>query len=74
MTDSNVSSDLLWQIVSKQSSYIVKKSIGGNTIVFSRDPLNLRNVHSRKVEMELPDYESILMGDHSMLEPSMTRY
>ncbi|KAF8471943.1 ribosomal L28e protein family-domain-containing protein [Kalaharituber pfeilii] len=44
----NVSGDLLWEIVRKQSSYIVKRKVGGNAIVFSRDPLNLRNTHSRK--------------------------
>ncbi|RPB25386.1 hypothetical protein L211DRAFT_836721 [Terfezia boudieri ATCC MYA-4762] len=44
----NVSGDLLWEIVRKQSSYLVKRTVGGNHIVFSRDPLNLRNVHSRK--------------------------
>ncbi|KAI5804014.1 ribosomal L28e protein family-domain-containing protein [Peziza echinospora] len=44
----NVSGDLLWEIVRKQSSYIVKRTIGGNTITFSRDPLNLKNTHSRK--------------------------
>ena len=47
----NVSGDLLWEIVRNQSSYIVKRKIGGNTIVFSRDPLNVRNVHSRTVWM-----------------------
>jgi len=45
---STASSDLLWQIVRDQSSYIVKRTVGGNTVILSRDPLNLRNVHSRK--------------------------
>jgi len=44
----NVSGDLLWEIVRTQSSYLVKRTVGGNHIVFSRDPLNLKNTHSRK--------------------------
>ncbi|WEW61870.1 hypothetical protein PRK78_007367 [Emydomyces testavorans] len=44
----NVSEDLIWEIVRSQNSFLVKRNSGGGAR-FSRDPLNLTNVHSRKV-------------------------
>ncbi|KAK6534677.1 hypothetical protein TWF281_005984 [Arthrobotrys megalospora] len=40
-------SDLLWELTRSNSSFLVKRKTGGG-IRLSRDPLNLRNVHSRK--------------------------
>ncbi|KAK6362013.1 hypothetical protein TWF730_005717 [Orbilia blumenaviensis] len=42
-----VSSDLLWELTRSNSSFLVKRKTGGG-VKLSRDPLNLRNVHSRK--------------------------
>ncbi|KAL8914122.1 MAG: hypothetical protein Q9171_001238 [Xanthocarpia ochracea] len=43
----NVSSDLIWEICRPNNAYLVKrKSAGGSQ--FSKDPLNLTNKHSRK--------------------------
>lgn len=42
-----VSSDLIWEIVRSNNAYLVKRKESGG-IQFSRDPLNLTNVHSRK--------------------------
>ncbi|KAK4242433.1 ribosomal L28e protein family-domain-containing protein [Achaetomium macrosporum] len=44
---SNVSADLIWEITRSQNAYLVKRKTGGAP-QFSRDPLNLTNVHSRK--------------------------
>ncbi|KAL2754666.1 hypothetical protein ACRALDRAFT_2091308, partial [Sodiomyces alcalophilus JCM 7366] len=44
----NVSQDLIWGIVNTQNAYLVKRRSVGKSGNFSRDPLNLRNVHSRK--------------------------
>ncbi|CCU76645.1 60S ribosomal protein L28 [Blumeria hordei DH14] len=44
---SQVSADLIWEIVRPQNSFLVKRASSGG-IQFSRDPLNLKNVHSRK--------------------------
>ncbi|KAH6627675.1 ribosomal L28e protein family-domain-containing protein [Chaetomium tenue] len=41
---SNVSADLIWEISRPSNSYLVKTRTGQ----FSRDPLNLTNLHSRK--------------------------
>ncbi|KAF3235861.1 hypothetical protein TWF128_001699 [Orbilia oligospora] len=41
------SSDLLWEITRNNSSFLVKRKTGSG-VRLSRDPLNLRNVHSRK--------------------------
>ncbi|KAK4250527.1 lactate/malate dehydrogenase [Corynascus novoguineensis] len=41
---SNVSADLIWEVSRRQNSYLVKTK----TAQFSRDPLNLTNLHSRK--------------------------
>ncbi|KAI8966866.1 ribosomal protein L28e [Daldinia sp. FL1419] len=47
MATPNVSADLVWELVRNNNSYLVKrKEFGG--VQFSRDPLNLTNVHSRK--------------------------
>ncbi|KAJ9134468.1 hypothetical protein NKR23_g10107 [Pleurostoma richardsiae] len=43
----NVSQDLVWEVVRSQNAYLVKRSTGGSP-QFSRDPLNLTNIHSRK--------------------------
>ncbi|CAJ2509898.1 Uu.00g057980.m01.CDS01 [Anthostomella pinea] len=42
-----VSSDLVWQIVRSNNSYLVKRKEAGG-VQLSRDPLNLTNKHSRK--------------------------
>ncbi|KAI0850983.1 ribosomal L28e family protein [Daldinia vernicosa] len=47
MATNNVSADLIWEIVRKNNSYLVKRKESGG-VQFSRDPLNLTNVHSRK--------------------------
>ncbi|KAN0102805.1 ribosomal protein L28e [Hyaloscypha variabilis] len=44
---SQVSADLIWEIARNQNSYLVKRASSGG-VRFSRDPLNLTNVHSRK--------------------------
>ncbi|KAI1001096.1 hypothetical protein K3495_g7102 [Podosphaera aphanis] len=44
---SQVSSDLIWEIVRPQNAFLVKRSSSGG-VQFSRDPLNLKNIHSRK--------------------------
>ncbi|KAL2160528.1 hypothetical protein VTH06DRAFT_1216 [Thermothelomyces fergusii] len=41
---SNVSADLIWEVTRLQNSYLVKTKTGQ----FSRDPLNLTSLHSRK--------------------------
>ncbi|KAF3925647.1 Barrierpepsin [Orbilia brochopaga] len=43
-----IASDLLWEVTRNNSSYLVKRKKAGG-IKLSRDPLNLRNIHSRKV-------------------------
>ncbi|TPX10811.1 uncharacterized protein E0L32_008200 [Thyridium curvatum] len=47
MSLSNVSSDLVWEVVRSQNSFLVKRK-GAGGVQFSRDPYNLTNVHSRK--------------------------
>lgn len=42
----NVSSDLIWEVVRTQNAFLVKRKDNGGTH-FSRDPLNLTNVHTR---------------------------
>jgi len=42
-----VSPDLIWGVVRDQNSYLVKRKTQGG-VQFSRDPLNLVNLHSRK--------------------------
>ncbi|KAL8370454.1 hypothetical protein RB595_000702 [Gaeumannomyces hyphopodioides] len=44
---SNVSADLIWEVVRSQNAFLEKRKTGGG-IQFSRDPLNLVNKHSRK--------------------------
>ncbi|KAK1750715.1 putative ribosomal protein l28e protein [Echria macrotheca] len=43
---SNISADLIWEITRKQNAFLVKRTYGG-AAQFSRDPLNLTNIHSR---------------------------
>ncbi|KAL9625018.1 MAG: hypothetical protein Q9160_000747 [Pyrenula sp. 1 TL-2023] len=43
---SNISSDLIWEIARNQNAYLVKRKAAGG-LQFSRDPFNLRNLHSR---------------------------
>ncbi|PHH62418.1 hypothetical protein CDD81_7137 [Ophiocordyceps australis] len=43
----NMSSDLLWEIVRNNNSFLVKSKRNGG-VHFSRDPLNLTNLSSRK--------------------------
>jgi large subunit ribosomal protein L28e len=47
MSATNTSSDLIWEITRSQNSFLVNRKTGGG-VRFSRDPLNLLNVHSRK--------------------------
>ncbi|KAK3989498.1 putative cytosolic 60S ribosomal protein Rpl28 [Cladorrhinum sp. PSN332] len=44
---SNVSADLIWEVARLQNAYLVKRNSNGG-VQFSKDPLNLTNVHSRK--------------------------
>ncbi|ROW12396.1 hypothetical protein VMCG_00519 [Cytospora schulzeri] len=44
---SNVSSDLVWEIVRNNNSFLVKRNEAGG-VQLSRDPLNLANKNSRK--------------------------
>ncbi|KAK4059638.1 hypothetical protein Trihar35433_10685 [Trichoderma harzianum] len=45
----NISSDLIWEVVRSNNSYLHKTGAASNGgVQFSRDPLNLKNVHSRK--------------------------
>ncbi|KAL2133673.1 hypothetical protein VTI74DRAFT_1901 [Chaetomium olivicolor] len=44
---SNVSADLIWEVSRSSNAYLVKRKAGGAP-QFSRDPLNLTNLHSRK--------------------------
>ncbi|TQS37405.1 hypothetical protein Golomagni_02124 [Golovinomyces magnicellulatus] len=44
---SQVSADLIWEVVRPQNSFLVKRACSGG-IQLSRDPLNLKNIHSRK--------------------------
>ncbi|CAM1510331.1 Fc.00g006660.m01.CDS01 [Cosmosporella sp. VM-42] len=44
---SNVSSDLIWEIVRNNNSFLAKSKKNGG-VQFSRDPLNLANKNSRK--------------------------
>merc|ERR1712000_652710 len=44
---SQVSSDLIWEIVGAQNAFLVKRAQSGG-VRFSRDPMNLVNKHSRK--------------------------
>ncbi|KEF61597.1 ribosomal protein L28e [Exophiala aquamarina CBS 119918] len=44
---SNVSGDLIWEVVRNNNAFIVKRNSGGG-VQFSRDPFNLTNKHSRK--------------------------
>ncbi|KUI64617.1 putative 60S ribosomal protein L28e [Cytospora mali] len=48
MALSNVSSDLVWEIVRNNNSFLVKRNEAGG-VQLSRDPLNLANKNSRKV-------------------------
>ncbi|KAH8673688.1 ribosomal L28e protein family-domain-containing protein [Xylariales sp. PMI_506] len=47
MASSQVSADLIWEIVRSNNAYLVKRKTSGG-VQFSRDPLNLVNKHSRK--------------------------
>lgn len=47
-----ISHDLAWTITKGNSSTLVKRA---NGVQFSRDPLNLRNVYSRKNEGLIAD-------------------
>ncbi|KAI1368515.1 ribosomal L28e family protein [Xylaria arbuscula] len=47
MASPQVSSDLVWQVVRNNNSFLVKRKSGGG-VEFSRDPLNLTNKNSRK--------------------------
>ncbi|KAI0425788.1 ribosomal L28e family protein [Xylaria sp. FL1042] len=47
MASPQVSSDLVWEIVRNNNSFLVKRKASGG-VQFSRDPLNLTNKHARK--------------------------
>ncbi|KAL8746807.1 MAG: hypothetical protein Q9190_001212 [Brigantiaea leucoxantha] len=58
---SNVSTDLLWGLCRSNNAYLVKRRTGGGS-QFSRDPLNLMNIHSRKaVGVQLGDKGTIAL-------------
>ncbi|EXJ80356.1 ribosomal protein L28e [Capronia coronata CBS 617.96] len=46
---SNISGDLIWEVVRNSNAYLVKHSAAGG-VQFSRDPFNLVNKHSRKYD------------------------
>ncbi|KAL2428847.1 hypothetical protein ABEF95_008598 [Exophiala dermatitidis] len=46
---SNISGDLIWEVVRNNNAFLVKRSSAGG-VQFSRDPFNLVNKHSRKHE------------------------
>ncbi|GJN68242.1 hypothetical protein PLIIFM63780_001578 [Purpureocillium lilacinum] len=50
----NVSSDLIWEIVRNNNSFLVKSNRNGG-VQFSRDPLNLTNKNSRKAIGVVPN-------------------
>lgn len=45
-----ISHDLAWEVTKGHSATLVKRA---NGVQFSRDPLNLRNVYSRKNEGQI---------------------
>lgn len=47
-----ISHDLAWTVTKGYSATLVKRA---NGVQFSRDPLNLRNVYSRKNEGQIAD-------------------
>ncbi|KAI1437696.1 60S ribosomal protein L28 [Xylaria sp. CBS 124048] len=47
MATTQVSSDLIWDVVRGNNSYLVKRKAAGG-VQLSRDPLNLTNTHARK--------------------------
>ncbi|GAP88525.1 putative ribosomal L28e family protein [Rosellinia necatrix] len=47
MATSQVSADLVWEIVRSNNSFLVKRKSSGG-VQFSRDALNLTNKHARK--------------------------
>ncbi|KAI0512693.1 ribosomal L28e protein family-domain-containing protein [Xylaria bambusicola] len=47
MASSQVSADLIWEIVRSNNSFLVKRKASGG-VQFSRDNLNLTNKHARK--------------------------
>ncbi|KAI3337402.1 60S ribosomal protein L28 [Xylariaceae sp. AK1471] len=47
MATPQVSSDLVWEIVRNNNSFLVKRKASGG-VQFSRDPLNLTNKNARK--------------------------
>ncbi|KAB5558387.1 ribosomal protein L28e [Coniochaeta sp. 2T2.1] len=51
MPFTNISSDVVWEVVRNNNAFLVKRSNkigGGGGVQFSRDPYNPTNVHSRK--------------------------
>jgi len=44
---SNVSGDLIWEVVRDNNAFLVSRKTGGG-VQFSRDPFNVINKHSRK--------------------------
>jgi len=43
-----MSADLYWEITRNYSSYVVKRGSASGQVVFSKEPLNLKNKHSKK--------------------------
>ncbi|RKF74242.1 putative 60S ribosomal protein L28e [Golovinomyces cichoracearum] len=56
---SQVSADLIWEVVRPQNSFLVKRASSGG-VQLSRDPLNLKNIHSRKVEISIVNKSDFL--------------
>lgn len=44
----NVSQDLIWEVTRAHNSFLVKRKDLGKSANFSRDPLNLKNIHTKK--------------------------
>ena len=54
-----ISHDLAWTVTKGYSATLVKRA---NGVQFSRDPLNLRNVYSRKNEGQIADKVNTTAG------------
>lgn len=48
-------------LAGSQNAFLVKRKTGGSP-QFSRDPLNLTNVHSRKVRLEEGNFGEEMLG------------
>ncbi|CCX12114.1 ribosomal L28e/Mak16 [Pyronema domesticum] len=48
MSYPNLSADVFWECTRNRSSYMVKRGHGTSQTIFSKEPMNLKNIHSRK--------------------------